>query len=251
MNYKLLALSALMFMSCGNGAPRITTDVEVANAHGAVKSIEQGSSKTLFNEQGYITATFHLAESDGGQDFQLSKIVYDESGVTPVEISNYKYFDDLASPTIERVELTADQQAQRGVAQKGCKYNSDGYLAQREFYVDHSDAAYHYYDGRPKYVSEYTYNDQNQLVELRSMRYGPKVTESEIDVESYVMLDANVSRYSYNAQGDIAEAVTTLNNGKEITYKYTYEYDQQGNWIEKRVNGKNPTQREISYYAEK
>ncbi len=246
----LFSAVALLFISCGDGTPRIQTDLEAADIHGSVQSVDMGSRRTIYNRQGYITDIYQIEKEEGVEDLRLTKIIYDQSGALPLEILNYKYFNDKKSPTIEKSEITAEQYAQRGVAERGCRYNKDGYTTQRSFYVDHEDASYKYYAGRPKYISLYFYNEENQLIELRSTRYGPVIENNDIDADSYISKGTNISKYQYNEHGDVSEVVTTIDIGKVFTTQYSYEYDQHNNWIVKKADNQEPITRIISYYEE-
>ncbi len=250
-NYlSLLSAAVLLLSSCSNGAPRQQTDLESNDVRGMVQSIDLRTQRTIYNRQGYITETLNIGKGVDSTDLQLSKINYDESGTVPLEILHYKYINDLSSPDIERTEVTPEQHAQRTKAQRGAKYNKAGYPTLRSFYVDPEDSSAAYYKKRPRYISEYFYNDQNQVVELRSTRYGPKVVDNQLDGDTYISLGTQISHYTYNEQGDVSEVVTTIDIGKELGHTYTYKYDEHNNWIEKTIDGKETTTRTIRYYDE-
>ncbi len=243
----LFSAVAMLFMSsCGDGTPRVENDLEIGGLRGNVMSVETGSRRVHYNPQGYITQTFSLAK-DGGETL-IAESDYDESGVVMLESRTYTYYNGSTTPTIDKTEITPEIRAQITGAQRGCRYNKDGYITLRSFYVEHDDASFKYYNGRPKYVSHYRYDEQNRLIELRSLRYGPVIENNTIDGDSYISYGTSVSQYSYNEQGDVEQAITTTDKGKLFTYDYTYEYDTQGNWVSKSANGGNAAIRTIKYY---
>lgn len=240
------AVALLLMSSCGDGTPRIENDLEAGGLRGNVMSVETGSRRVHYNPQGYITQTYSIAKD--GAELLVAESDYDESGAVLLESRTYTYYNGSTEPTIDKSVVTPEMRAQIKGAQRGCQYNKDGYTTLRSFYVEHDDPSFKYYNGRPKYVSKYLYNDQNELIELRSTRYGPVIENNTIDGESYVSYGTSVSQYSYNAQDDIGQAITTTDQGKVFTYDYTYEYDQQGNWVSKSANGGKAITRIIKYY---
>ncbi len=244
-------VASLLLLSCGAGNnPRIKTDLEAENIRGMVRSIEQNGSRTEYNRQGYVTDVYNIARTEGESDVITAQTLYDESGVVPLEQIYYIYYNGSTTPTLNRTVITPEQHAQRGKAEKGAKYNKVGNPTLRRYYIDPSEVNYKYYQDRPKYVSEYFYDEQDRLIELHSSRYGPKVEGNEIDANIYLRLDTNISRYKYNEQGDISENVTTLENGNTISHTYKYLYDEHNNWIEMKADKRDKATRVIKYYEE-
>ncbi len=250
LNLSLGIVSALLMLSCGDGAPRVQTDLEAEGLKGKVESVILRSQKSLYNPQGYLTHRYSLGKDQTEEDMLLEQTIYDESGALPLKKVYYKYQHDRTILQIDTIDVTPEQRAQRFEAQRGCKYNKDGYITVHSEYVDREDWSYVYYKDRPKYISEYTYDKNNVLLEMRATRFGPKQNGKHLDPDNFVIYDALTTKYKYNPQGDAIEAITVTDKGDTLPHTYSYKYDDRGNWIWQKANNSSPTQREINYYEE-
>ncbi|MFR9513456.1 MAG: hypothetical protein SNF69_07470 [Rikenellaceae bacterium] len=250
-NFSLFTLFALLLLSCGgSGQPRVTTDLEAIGVRGQVESIRVRNQLTKYNKQGYITETHSLGEdaSDSSTSIILTKINYDESGRIPIEKVYYKYANKTSEPQIEKVEIPREQHNQQIAAQRGCRYNKDGYITTRSEYVDPEDWEYEYYHDRPRYSIDYTYDKNNVLLSQLVIKYGPKRENGYLNLEEFEKYNYHVIEYEYNPQGDVSKSTTITDKGDTLSRKFTYTYDEFNNWTSLSTNGGNPSQREIIYY---
>lgn len=250
LNLSFGLLAALLMLSCGDGTPRVQTDLEAAGLKGKVQSVTIRGQRSLYNPSGYLTHRYSLDKDGLRDDMLLEQTIYDESGTGALKKIYYKYHHDQSLMQTDTVEVTPDERAQRLEAQRGCKYNKDGYIVTHSEYVDREDWSYVYYKKRPKYISEYTYDKNNLVLELRATRFGPKREGKHLDPDNFVIYDALTTKYKYNPQGDIVEAITVTDKGDTLPNTYSYKYDDRGNWIWQKANNSTPTQRQINYYEE-
>lgn len=196
-----------------------------------------------FDEEGRLTQKYETVEVKGGIDTVVTQYEYNPKGFLHVKRRTdnsgfYAYvFEYDESGRVIREEFRRDMN------KSGSKVN---FLRDKQFLITYEMSTYENYPGQEKrtYYNSYGkpfqekfsyYNDDNYLLEeLEKL----KVTSGQ-----------KKTTYAYNAKGLLAEMTTTSSvmGNSEVTYKFTY--DENNNLISKEIhrNGKYTTEIQVIY----
>ncbi len=205
-------------------AAKEKTDAEDENLKGKVKKIIQESEDlsgtwsvqgrkmfavTYFNEKGnYVERDLYDSQ---GNPFQMTIYGYiDGKRVSNSKTTNYEYSPPIAAITKTKTEEPVKKSDSRYEYSFEYKYK-DGKLAEKQMVFSNG-----------KKGMRYVYNHSgNQVEEL------VYTTEGELNQKYLVTLDKNGNEVEETSFG-----ITKIYPDRK--YRYTYEFDEKGNWIKKQ-----------------
>ena len=194
-----------------------------------------------FDENGRLTSTYETRTDDGTQDTAWNIYGYDERGF----LSVYKKTDEDGFTVVcyknDSLGRVVEEEFLREVDSNGRLIRTLSFNKERIEYHDYGNEMMRtrYNNYNLPYLDEtFNYNELGYLVE-REERI--KMTTS---VYTY--------SYGYNDKGKLATIQKTSNREEGILEEITFQYDELGNLIEKRIykNGEFTTDIQIIYNAQ-
>jgi hypothetical protein len=247
--FPFLVLSFLMFVqSCSFTDSKVENDLTKENLKGDVILVYQvgddgGSSLEIFNDNGMLTKGFFGKK---GEYYDYKEVTYEkDKKIQEKRIGDwgrggffeidYKY---SYNPNGKLESLTFNDN------KLFCSYNEDGKLVRETSESSYSTSIKDYYYSSTKLdsiidvVTYKSHNDKSLSIE--------KINGVNQVFENYDLKDdgnrvlTTITYRKNNESGDIIEEVRTEfdpkgNKTKITTIKYEYNYDEKGNWVQKRI----------------
>lgn len=247
--FRILVISLFTItQSCSNNNSEVENDLKKENLKGEVVLVKtttidpedvsssEGFSLVVYNEMGMKTKYF---VGQSSKYFSLYESIYDNDRLvlcktshnwsTGLENSEDKYSYDLMG----KLESKTDQNSTTKFS-----YNEDGKLFKEVFSMEglSSTMEYFYSDGK-KDSTFYTLNNGGK-VSYRTDKFG--VNNSIVRRFNSEKTLTDIYYLSNNEKGDCIEELgeeydNKGNKIKSTTTKYEYNYDENGNWIQKRT----------------
>ena len=251
--YSIIFLGIILvsLFSCSDSKLGQETDLEKENLKGDVVLVFTKNdgfvSLNLFNDRGMLTKKF---SGSTGKYFTLDESIYDNERKILVKISS-NFGDGLSNnenkysyDTNGKLESINSQKSNNNSKDfnQNFKYNKDGELIKEDSKYDDMTISKEYFYSENKLDSIIYTNKIGDIV----VNNTTEIYEKDKQINKHYDIESNENKvltditfYKKNNRGDCIEEVldefnSNGNKIKSTTKKYEYNYDEKGNWLQKR-----------------
>tara|TARA_Y100000991_G_scaffold162334_1_gene124370 strand:+ start:142 stop:1308 length:1167 start_codon:yes stop_codon:yes gene_type:complete len=246
---KIFYLLVFLIFACSNNNPyTIIIDGEGYKLYGEVKSVKlNGVEAPIFldeacefrlNEKGQLVF-FEYCDEFGNSSLSI-KYYYGKNG-EPIRAREKTYLDSGSETHNYDIEVDYDK---NGNLNEMIWEGEDDYELAEEFEYDEDNNLIYYNIGNPNEIEswkefENIYDNDNRIVEREYTYFHSEKSDQKI-------------KFKYDDKGNIKSLKHYIDGELTATYRFDYEFDKFGNWIERVISSKDADDvifsREIEYF---